>query len=63
MRRADRHCQLERGNESCFGGGILGPVIRQPAEKLLIPVEVRRNEIAEFDRTGREVSIVDPSYS
>jgi hypothetical protein len=33
------------------------------AEKLLIPVEVRRNEIAEFDRTGRKVSIVDPSYS
>jgi hypothetical protein len=32
-------------------------------EKLLIPVEVRRNEIAEFDRTGRKVSIVDPSYS
>ena len=33
------------------------------AEKLLFPVEVRRNEIAEFDRTGRKVSIVDPSYS
>jgi hypothetical protein len=32
-------------------------------EKLLIPVEVRRSEIAEFDRTGRKVSIVDPSYS
>jgi hypothetical protein len=33
------------------------------AEKLLIPVEGRRNEIAEFGRTGRKVSIVDPSYS
>ena len=32
-------------------------------EKRLIPVEVRRSEIAEFDRTGRKVSIVDPSYS
>ena len=46
---------------------VVGPpgssVKEQAAEKLLIPVEVRRHEIAEFDRTGRKVSIVDPSYS
>lgn len=46
---------------------VVGPpgssVKEQAAEKLLILVEVRRNEIAEFDRTGRKVSIVDPSYS
>ena len=32
----------------------------QPRNRLLFPAEVRHYEIAEFDRTGRKVSIVDP---
>src|ERR1700722_8786475 len=38
--------QLERGDESCFGGSILGQSSFSRGE-LLFPVEVRRNEIAE----------------
>ena len=37
---------------------------RSPAsERLLLPVEFRYNELAEFDRTGRKVPMVDPSYA
>jgi hypothetical protein len=32
------------------------------SERLLLPVEVRHNEIAEFYLTGRKVAIVDPPY-
>jgi hypothetical protein len=32
------------------------------AKRLLLLVEFRHNELAEFNRTGREVSIVDPTY-
>ena len=31
--------------------------------RLLLPVEFRYNELAEFDRTGRKVPMVDPSYA
>jgi hypothetical protein len=33
------------------------------SERLLLPVEFRQNEFAEFDRTGRKVTIVDPAYA
>jgi hypothetical protein len=37
---------------------------RSPAsERLLLSVEFRYNELAEFDRTGRKVPMVDPSYA